>query len=272
MRRFVFQALCASFGILALAGQARAQATFPYDHVHLNVPDPAAASAWYEKNFGGKRITEAPDRLMYGSTRLMFLRMANAQPSAGSAVDHLGFSVTDIDATFRQFEANGVKVVSPVRELPGIFKIGFVEDPWGTRLEVVQDSELLGLHHIHMRGPDPETIFTWLLQKFGGQRTQLKGRLDAVKYSATGFSDMWILVQRGEATPSEGHAIDHIGWRSTGPLADTMNGLRAKGVTVTTEPRALPLPNGPTINFSYVAGPAGAKIELVERPGLKPGE
>ena len=46
MRRFVFQALCASFGILALAGQARAQATFPYDHVHLNVPDPAAASAW----------------------------------------------------------------------------------------------------------------------------------------------------------------------------------------------------------------------------------
>lgn len=272
MRRFVFHVLCASFGILALAGQARAQATFPYDHVHLNVPDPAAASAWYEKNFGGKRITEAPDRLMYGSTRLMFLRMANAQPSAGSAVDHLGFSVADIDATFKQFAVNGVKVVSPVRELPGIFKIGFVEDPWGTRLEVVQDPELLGLHHIHMRGPDPEAVFTWLLQKFGGQRTQLKGRLDAVKYSAPGFSDMWILVQRGEATPSEGHAIDHIGWRSTGPLADTMNGLKAKGVTVTTEPRPLPLPNGPTINFSYVAGPAGAKIEMVERPGLKPGE
>ena len=92
---------------------------------------------------------------MYGSTRLMFLRMANAQPSAGSAVDHLGFSVTDIDATFRQFEANGVKVVSPVRELPGIFKIGFVEDPWGTRREVGQDAELLGLDHLLRRGQDP---------------------------------------------------------------------------------------------------------------------
>lgn len=272
MRRFVSQALCATAAVLALAGSARAQATFPYDHVHVNVPDPAAASAWYEKHFGGKRITEAPDRLMYGSTRFMFLKKADALPSAGSAVDHLGFSVADIDAKFRDFAAAGVKVTSPVRELPGIFKIGFIEDPWGTRIEVVQDPELLGLHHIHMRGPDPEAVFTWLLAKFGGERTKLKGQLDAVRYRAAGFSDMWILVARGEATPSEGHAIDHIGWRSTGPLADTINGLRGKGVTVTTEPRPLPLPNGPTINFSYVAGPAGAKIELVERPGLKPGE
>lgn len=272
MRRFVLQVFCATAAVLALAGSARAQATFPYDHVHLNVPDPAAASAWYEKNFGGKRITEAPDRLMYGSTRLMFLRMANALPSAGSAVDHLGFSVTDIDATFRGFAAAGVKVTSPVRELPGIFKIGFIEDPWGTRIEVVQDPDLLGLHHIHMRGPDPEAVFTWLLAKFGGERTKLKGQLDAVRYRAAGFSDMWILVARGDATPSEGHAIDHIGWRSTGPLAGTINGLRDKQVQVLTEPRPLPLPNGPTINFSYVAGPAGAKIELVERPGLKPGE
>lgn len=83
---------------------------------------------------------------------------------------------------------------------------------------------------------------------------------------------MWILVQRGDAEPSEGHAIDHIGWRSTGALAKTIDDLRAKGVTVLTEPQPLPLPNGPTINFSYVAGPAGAKIEIVERPGLKPGQ
>jgi hypothetical protein len=43
-------------------------------------------------------------------------------------------------------------------------------------------------------------------------------------------------------------------------------------VTVLTEPRPLALPNGPAINYAYVAGPAGAKIEIVERPGLKPGE
>jgi hypothetical protein len=100
----------------------------------------------------------------------------------------------------------------------------------------------------------------------------MKGIVDAVKYSSPGFSDMWIWVARGDAEPSEGRAIDHIGWRSTGALAKTIDGLRAQSVTVLTEPRPLPLPNGPTINFSYVAGPAGAKIEIVERPGLKPGE
>lgn len=263
--------LILSAAFVCFAASAGAQ-TFPYDHIHLNVPDPAAAANWYEKNFGGKRITEAPDRIMYGSTRFMFLKKADARPSAGSAVDHVGFSVPDIEATMKQFEAAGVKIVSPVRDLPGIFKIAFVEDPWGARIEIVQDPDLLGLHHIHMRGPDTEAVFTWLLAKFGGERTKLRDRLDAIRYRAPGFSDMWVLVQKGDAEPSEGHAIDHIGWRSNGPLATTIDGLRAKGVTVTSEPRPLPLPNGPTINFSYVAGPAGARIEIVERPGLKPGQ
>jgi catechol 2,3-dioxygenase-like lactoylglutathione lyase family enzyme len=256
---------------LASARSAEVQ-TLPYDHVHLNVPDPAAAANWYEKYFGARRTTEGPDRMMLGSTRLLFLKKADAKPSSGSAVDHIGFSFPDLDAKMKEFTAAGIKIVTPVREVQGLFKLGFVEDPWGTRIEVVQDPELLGLHHIHMRGPNPDDVFGWLLAKYGGERTKLKGRIDAVKYSSPGFSDMWILVQKGDAEPSEGHAIDHIGWRSTGPLAKTIDSLRSQGVTILTEPRPLPLPNGPSINFSYVAGPAGAKIEMVERPGLKPGQ
>ena len=264
--------LAAAFLGLVVTG-ARAQTpTLPYDHVHLNVPDAAAAAAWYEKNFGGRRITEAPNRIMFGSTRLMFLVAKDAKPSAGGAVDHLGFSVADLDAKMKEFEAAGVKITTPARDVAGLFKLAFIEDPWGTRLEVVQDPELLGLHHIHMRAPNPDEAFAWLLDKFGGKRQQLKGRIDAVRYDAEGFSSMWILITKGEAEPSMGRAIDHIGWRSTKPLADTINELVAKGAVATSQPRPLPLPNGPTINFAYVAGPAGARIELVERPGLKPGQ
>jgi catechol 2,3-dioxygenase-like lactoylglutathione lyase family enzyme len=265
--------LCCAALALAAARPALAQtATLPYDHIHLNVPDAAEASAWYEKHIGGKRITEAPNRIMYGSTRFMFLIKKDAPPSTGGAIDHIGFSFADLDAKMKELEAAGVKVVTPTRDVPGLFKLAFIEDPWGTRLELVQDPELLGLHHIHMRGPNPEDVITWLLAKFGGERKQLKGRIDAVRYDAEGFSSMWILVQKGEALPSTGRAIDHIGWRSTGPLADTINGLRGKGVTIETEPRPLNLPNGPSINFAYVGGPNGARIELVERPGLKPGQ
>ena len=271
MRQLMLSAVLTIFALGCFARSCAAQ-TFPYDHIHLNVPDPASAAGWYEKYFGARRTTEGPDRLMFGSTRLLFVKKADAKPSAGSAIDHIGFSVSDIDAKMKEFEAAGIKVVAPVRDVPGLFKLGFIEDPWGTRIEVVQDPELLGLHHIHMRGPNPDDVFAWLVAKFGGQRTKFKGSRDAIKYSAPGFSDVWILVQKGDAEPSEGHAIDHIGWRSTGPLSKTIDDLRGSGVTVLTEPAPLPLPHGPTINFAYVAGPAGAKIEIVERPGLKPGE
>jgi catechol 2,3-dioxygenase-like lactoylglutathione lyase family enzyme len=273
MKRIILAAALAAFGTIALTDSAVAQTpTYPYDHIHLNVPDPAAGANWYEKYFGGKRITEAPDRLMFGSTRFMFLKKADATPSAGSAIDHVGFSFADLDAKMKEFEAAGIKITTPARDVPGLFKLAFVEDPWGTRIEVVQDPELLGLHHIHMRGPNPEEVMSWLLAKFGGERKQLKGRIDAVRYDAAGFSSMWILVQKGDAVPSIGHAIDHIGWRSTKPLTDTVAELKGKGVEVTSEPRPLSLPNGPSINFAYVLGPAGARIELVERPGLKPGQ
>jgi predicted enzyme related to lactoylglutathione lyase len=271
MQRFVYFAVVACLAVGILAGPAAGQ-TWPYDHIHLNVPDPVTAGNWYEKNFGARRNPEGPNRFTLGSTRLVFAVKADAKPSKGSAVDHIGFSVADLDAKIKELQASGVKVTEPMREVPGVFKIAFVEDPWGTRIEVVQDPALLGFHHIHLRAPDPEEAFQWLLAKFGGERTKLKGKIDAVKYSSPGFSDVWVLVQRGETEPSEGHAIDHVSWRSTGPLAKNIEGLRAQGVTILVEPRMTTLANAPAINISYVAGPAGLKIELVERPGLKPGE
>jgi len=246
--------------VLSAALGARAQApTLPYDHIHLNVPDQAKAVEWYQKNFGGQPMTEAPDRLMLGDTRLIFLRNANGQPSSGSALDHLGFSVADLAAKMKELEAAGAKIVSPVREAAGLFKLGFVDDPWGTRIEVVQDPEKLGLHHVHLRAPDTAATLAWYKEKFGGESGKLKDRLDGLRYTG-----VWLLVQRGDAVPSEGHAIDHIGWRTTDLAAKTTE-LKAQSVKFTTEPRPLRLAGGATVNFAYLEGPAGAKIELVQR-------
>jgi catechol 2,3-dioxygenase-like lactoylglutathione lyase family enzyme len=247
--------------ILAAAVSAAAQTPILpiVDHIHLNVPDQAKAVEWYQKNFGGAPMTEAPDRLMFGDTRLIFLKNDKGLPSAGSALDHVGFSFADLDAKMKELEAAGVKVVTPVRDAQGLFKFGFVEDPWGTRIEVVQDPEKLGLHHVHLRGPDPEATLGWYKQKFGGETGKLKGRIDGLNYSG-----VWLLVQRGDAVPSEGHAIDHIGWRTTS-LAEKALQLKAQDVKFTTEPRPLKLASGVMVNFAYLEGPSGAKIELVQR-------
>ena len=229
------------------------------DHIHLNVPDQAKAVEWYQKHFGGAPMTEAPDRLMFGDTRLIFLKNDKGQPSTGSALDHLGFSFADLDAKMKEFEAAGVKVVTPARDVAGLFKLGFVEDPWGTRIEVVQDPEKLGLHHVHLRGPDPAAVLVFYKEKLAGESGKLKDRLDGLK-----LTGVWLLVQRGDAVPSEGHAIDHIGFRVT-DLAAKTGELKAQSVKFTTEPRPLKLASGVMVNYAYIEGPAGAKVELVQR-------
>ena len=271
--RIVLLGLCLAFvaATASAAGDGGLVKAGDFHNVHIRVPDPPKAAEWYVKSLGAT-AGRAPQLIFFGKTLIEFIKDDAAKPSAGSAIDHIGLSYANLDEQMKVLSANGAKIVTPVRDVPGLFKLGFIEDPWGTRIEVVQDPELLGLHHLHLRNPNPDEGYTWLLDKFGGKRQQLKGMLDAVRYDYEGFSSVWILITKGEAEPSIGHAIDHIGWRSVGPLADTINGLRAKKVEVTSEPRPLPLPNGPTINFSYVAGPSGARIELVERPGLKPGQ
>jgi catechol 2,3-dioxygenase-like lactoylglutathione lyase family enzyme len=247
--------------LAALAAPAAAQTRIlpVLDHIHLNVPDQAKAVEWYQKNFGGQPMTEAPDRLMFGDTRLIFLKNDKGQPSTGSALDHLGFSFADLDAKMKELEAAGIKVVTPVRDVAGLFKLGFVEDPWGTRIEVVQDAAKLGLHHIHLRAPDPTATLAWYKDKFAGETAKLKDRIDGLTWGG-----VWLLVQRGDAVPSEGHAIDHIGWRTTDLAARTAE-LKAQTVKFTTEPRPLKLASGTIVNFAYLEGPAGAKIELVQR-------
>lgn len=229
------------------------------DHIHLAVPDQPKGVEWYRKHFGGQPMTEAPDRLMFGETRVIFQRNESAQPSSGSVLDHIGFSVTNLDATLKDLEADGAKVVTPAREVAGLFKLAFVEDPWGVRLEVVQDPAKLGLHHVHLRAPDPSVALAWYVDKVGGTVGKLKDRIDGINYGG-----VWILAQRGEATPSQGHAIDHIGFR---PLnVDTVvAGLKTKNVKVTTEPRPLTLPSGTTMRLAFIEGPDGVRIELVQR-------
>jgi len=270
--RSVICALALLAGLARIAG-AQTKGMLPYDHIHLNEPA-NEASVWWEKNIpGARRITEAPNRLMYGAVRLMFLGARSTGGSQGSVIEHLGFSVPDLDATMRSLAAINTNVIEPVKNVPSLYKTALIESPWGTRIQLVQDPELVGLHHVQLRSPDPEAAYAWLLDKFGGERTKIKGQLDAVKYAGIGgFTTVYIVIARGDSVPSQGRAIDHIGWRSTATINDTKAMLESKQVQLTSQPSPLTLPNGPPINFLYVAGPNGARIEIVERPGLQPGQ
>jgi catechol 2,3-dioxygenase-like lactoylglutathione lyase family enzyme len=249
-RRLV-HALC----LLAFSGSAGLHAdTFPYDHMHYGVPDPGKAVDWYLMQLGAKRGA-SPDRVLFGRTIFAFAKTENPLSSTGSVIDHVAFSVADVDAKMKALEAAGVKVLAPARDVPGLFKAGMVEDPWGGKIEIVQDPAAPGFHHIHLRVPDPEGSLKWYVDTFGGERTKLNGRLDAVKYTNP---QVWLVVEKGDdATPSQGHAIDHLGWAV--PNVDAkISDLASKGLK-TVEPRAVR-----NLRIAFVEGPGGVRIELVQ--------
>jgi len=217
---------------LFLAGPAAAQTTIPFDHVHLAAPDQAKAIEWYQKAFGGETTPEGKDRLMYGKTRFIWLKSEAAKPSAGTAIDHITFSVAD--------------------RTPG-----FIVDPWGVKIEIINDPQVRGFHSVHLRSTNPATSLAWYRQRFGGERTKYKGA-DALKYG-----DVLVLVDKAAApaTPSVGHALDHIGWR-VADLDKTLSDLA--GIRVLQGLTNLQLATGP-VRYSFVEDPQGTKIELVQR-------
>ncbi|OFW02173.1 MAG: hypothetical protein A3I61_06750 [Acidobacteria bacterium RIFCSPLOWO2_02_FULL_68_18] len=235
-----------------------AAATLTFDQVHLGVPDPEAAARWYVQALGAAP-GEHVDRVWFDAVRVIFLKNQSPVPSEGAAIDHFALSYADVAAQTSAFERAGVRVRTPPSDLPGLGTHAVIEDPWGSKIQLVQDPERLGFHHIHLRVPDPESARRWYLERFGGTRARHKGTLDGLRYG-----DVWMFLDAGAAPPSRGHAIDHVGWRMPDLLASAAE-LKAKGVTFTSEPYAGPqAPHAPVL-MSFIEDPWGVKIELLQR-------
>ena len=252
MPRWVLACACLLLVTAAIVG-LRAE-TFPYDHLHFNASDPAKAVEWYLANLGAKHGA-APDRVVIGRTIFAFAKLNNPQPSAGGAIDHVGFSVADVDATLKLLQAAGATVVAPARDVLGLGTAVLVEDPFGVRIELLRDLETPGFHHIHLRVPDPEANLKWYVENFGGERAKLKGRLDAVKYVNP---TVWLLAEKGDAAaPSQGRAIDHLGW-AVADVDAKVSDLASKGLK-TVDPR--PVRN---LRVGFVEAPGGVRVEMVQ--------
>lgn len=123
------------------------------NHIHYNIYDIPGMQAWYAKAFGarpGQRACIAcvskPAMIDTGDlpgVNLSFSRgVQGLAPTKGRALDHIGFEVKDLDAFAKKLESQGIKLDSPVRQLPGsTVKIAFLTDPWGTYIELTEGLE-----------------------------------------------------------------------------------------------------------------------------------
>ena len=255
-------AVAATAAVTAVAAGAPAPAAAAdYHHIHLVADSAAEAKAWYMTHmgctdYGRHNACAAGDDVL-----IIFFEREPTGPSVGSGVDHIGFSFRDLAAKMASFEAAGIKILEPIREVEGLFKLAFIEDPWGTKIEVVEDHEWLGFHHLHLRSTDRDAAYDWYENIFGGERDNLKGRIAGLRYGT-----VWLLISQHDGEPlaaTQGRAFDHLGWQFP-DLRAAAEEIRRKGVEFTLDPRPFTNPLGEDMLISFVEGPDGVRIEIVQ--------
>jgi len=137
-----------------------------FGHVHMFSEDPVAAVQWYVKEFGVTNARYSKDRREYngvaiGPSASFMMDNVNViiypieypktqmakdwegrktfESTKGRAVDHLGFSVDNLDASMERLKKDGVKVTDEPRSIAnGKIKFAFIEGPDKIRIEVIE--------------------------------------------------------------------------------------------------------------------------------------
>ena len=115
---------------LTFSAAASDAADADYHHVHLSAPNPQEAADWYMEQMGCEDFGRA-GACQVGQVQLLFSERDPQGGSVGSGVDHIGFSFQDLGAKMTAWKAAGVNVTDDIREIDGLFKLAFVEDPVG---------------------------------------------------------------------------------------------------------------------------------------------
>jgi predicted enzyme related to lactoylglutathione lyase len=249
-------------GLLSAAPRPASAADAAYHHMHLTATTAEEGAQWYIKHMDCQPVPGRPERAKCGPTWFLFAAGTPSGPSVGSGVNHIGFSFQNLEAKVKQLEAAGIKLEGPIRDVPKLFKIAFLSDPWGTRIELVEHPEYLGFHHIHLSTMEPAKTLAWYASTFGGKATKMKDMLDGVLYGG-----VWLLAVQAKEQPAatQKRAIDHLGFAFP-DLDMAAKEIKAKGITFDTEPRALTPPSPSSVKISFVIGPDNVRIEVVEPP------
>lgn len=227
--------------------------TVKYDNLHIAVTDTEAAKDWYTTYLGGKL---GDDGLVYfGETYIRFVPTDEIHPSSESVIDHIGLSFADLEAVMAKIESSGATVLSPLRSAEGFFDMAYIEDPWGVKFELVEDSEWPGFHHIHLRVPDPETTLNWYEDKLGGSRELFKGRLDGLR-----FDGVWLLASSSDGqklASSANNAIRNLAWEVEDVVVAS-SALQSQGVKLISDSR--PFQN---LRYAFFEDPDGVRVEVL---------
>ena len=241
-----------------------------FHHVHITASSPLEGVRWYVQYMGCQPVAERADTAKCGSVELVFLVQPGMGSSQGTGVDHISFSFPDLTAKIAELERVGVRGSgirfqryedgTAIRSVPGLFKAGFIFDPWGTRIELVEDAERLGFHHVHLSAIDPAATLAWYRTALGGEPATLKGQVNGLR-----IGSLLLLVSKHAQSTlpnTRARSIDHLAF-VVPSVDEAAAGLRTRKVAVL-EPPAVPEHARTQAKRTLVAAPDNVRLELVE--------
>jgi len=256
LSRFLGGLFLASFFLPSLV-----QAESVFTHVHMRVPDTTESAQWHAEFFDRVIRPGGPGpNIVYGNGNIGTMPNEGlASTSEGGAIDHFGIAVPNVAAAVAKAREMGATVKTEPREGVTAPVIAFIEDPWGVRMELLEDPEYLGVNHIHMMSVDPDAMRDWFLQVFGGKYVEARGK--GIFHTIL-YGNVWVHVssprQGAGVAPSRGRAIDHMGFRV--PSLDKFRAtLKRSGYNPYLE-RA----NPPGSDLMFFVGPDGIHFEVSE--------
>ena len=256
----------------AVAGALSAPAMFAAElhHIQITAASPSEAVRWYSRHFDCQSVSGRPDTADCDGVELIFAVQPTMGSSQGTGVNHIAFSYADVVSKMAELEAVGVRGSgvrlqrfdegSTLRELPGMYLHGFVFDPWGTRIEVLQDPQNEGFHQVHLSAVDPAETLDWYREALGGTPAKFKGREDALR-----FGDVWLFASPhpdGTPAPTRSRAVSHIAF-DVPDLGRAEPKMRRSGVDFESEPETPPNARSPA-KRAFVRGPDNVRIAIVE--------
>jgi catechol 2,3-dioxygenase-like lactoylglutathione lyase family enzyme len=240
------------------------------EQVSIAVPSPLQATGWYQRYLDCAAIEGRDNALECGGVIVEFLVQPVLGGSQGTGIDHIAFSVPDLVGKMAALEQVGVSGTgvrlqrlddgATYREIPGLYLSGFIFDPWGTHIELVQDAEQAGFHHIHLSASNPDATLDWYETHLGGVTGQHKGQERGLR-----FGNVWLLAaNQGPVAPAgtRGRAIDHLAFR-VADLPAAVAGMTAAGVVITEAP-AVPVNGRSQARQALVSAPDNVMVALVE--------
>ena len=247
---------------VALSVPALAQVSV--HHIELAVSQADAAKKWYSTHLPCEVVADRHEQLRCPGIQIDLVARQSLGGSQGTSVNHISFAYPDVAAKMQALEDVGVGGAgvrlqrfedgSLTRDDAGLGVHGFIFDPWGTRIELIERPGEPRFDHVHLHSADPQAARQWYIDVLGATETSTGVRVGAIDLRISRNAE-------GRPAGTFERAVDHLSFAVADIERLTVSivaaGLNAEGPLRPEHGRS-------EARRTRFTGPDGVRIELVE--------